>query len=58
MHNLFSGTEKKVMEVWLSPLSTVLSKKDSRTIEEGIQQFIIPDGMGHLGDYGPLVVCF
>ena len=48
MHNLFLGTGKKVMEVWLSPSSSVLSKKDLKAIEEGIQQFVIPDGVGRL----------
>ena len=48
MHNLFLGTGKKVMEVWLSHASNVLSKKDFKAIEQAIQEFVIPDGVGCL----------
>ena len=36
------------MEVWLNHPSNVLSKKNLKVIEEGIQKFVIPEGVGRL----------
>lgn len=46
MHNIFLGTGKHMMEVWLS--SEFLSRRKLDDMEKLISQFIIPEGIGRL----------
>ena len=46
MHNLFLGTGKHMMEVWLS--QEVLTPAKLLFIEESCQKFVVPDGIGRL----------
>ena len=47
MHNLFLGTGKRMMEVWLRQ-PNLLSKQNLEQIESLIKKFVIPEGMGRL----------
>ena len=48
MHNLFLGTGKHMMEVWLRHPSTNLSKESISIIEDLACAFVIPEGIGRL----------
>ena len=58
MHNLFLGTGKQVMDMWLNHPSNLLNGQKLGLIEGAIHNFIILDGIGrlpnkitsHLGD--------
>ena len=47
MHNLFLGTGKHVMEIWLND-PNILSKQSVMIIEETVQKFVVPEGIGRL----------
>ena len=46
MHNLFLGTGKHVMEVWLNHPRNMLNSQKLTLIEGAIHNFIVPDGIG------------
>lgn len=48
MHNLFLGTGKHMLEVWLRHPSTAMIKGNIATIEDIVSKFIIPEGIGRL----------
>ena len=48
MHNLFLGTGKHVMDIWLNHPSNLLNGQKLGLIEGAIHNFIIPDGIGRL----------
>ena len=48
MHNLFLGTGKHVMEVWLNHPRNMLNSQKLTLIEGAIHNFIVPDGIGRL----------
>ena len=46
MHNLYLGTGKHMMEVWLS--TETLTRAKMSALEEKIYNFVVPDGIGRL----------
>ena len=44
VHNLFLGTGKHMMEIWLS--TDVLTYSNVSLLEEDIQNFVLPEGIG------------
>ena len=48
MHNLFLGTGKHVMDVWLNCAVGAAIKQNMMKIEKAISEFVVPDGIGRL----------
>ena len=48
MHNLFLGTGKQVMDMWLNHPSNLLNGQKLGLIQGAIHNFIILDGIGRL----------
>ena len=46
MHNLFLGTGKHMVEVWLT--NDFLSRRNMEDTERLVNQFIIPEGIGRV----------